>query len=345
MEPCSGTLNRRLKTIGVLGLVALLGVAVVPGAASAAAVKSTNWKLTAGAQSHDQGIQANAFLPHDVSVNVGDKITWTVATGEFHTVTFLSGAAPPPLIAIGPNGPDINPVAGAPSRTQPGTDTYAGSGFFNSGLLVQGQSYTIGFGQTGDFSYQCLVHSEMKSVVHVRGAGTQTRQTQALVDVAGRAEAARLLGQGFGLEGQGLGAAFRSGRDSVTAGIGKLIPGVATLAVVRFEPQMRIAHVGDTVTWSNLDPEFPHTITFGTEPSGGPFGAFAPSGIDSLGTPTTPGHATLTAPGQSVNSGFIGANLPFGTQFKATFTTPGTYSYICALHDVLGMVGTILVIR
>jgi len=77
------------------------------------------------------------------------------------------------------------------------------------------------------------------------------------------------------------------------------------------------AHVGDTVTWPNLEPEFPHTITFGTEPSGGPFGAFAPSGVDA------PGHATLTAPGQSVNSGFIGADLPFGTQFRATFTAPG----------------------
>ena len=100
MEWRFGTLNRRLNAMVALGLVALLGVAVVPGAASAAAVKPTNWKLTAGAQSHDEGIQANAFLPHDVAVNVGDTITWTVATGEFHTVTFLSGANPPPFIAL-----------------------------------------------------------------------------------------------------------------------------------------------------------------------------------------------------------------------------------------------------
>lgn len=342
MDRCSGTLNRRFKTIGMLGLVALLGVAVVPGAASAAAVTSTNWKLTAGAQSRDEGIQANAFLPHDVSVNVGDTITWTVATGEFHTVTFLSGAAPPPLIAIGPNGPDINPAAGFPSRTLPGIDTYPGSGIFNSGLLNEGDKYTLGFGKAGDFLYQCLVHSEMKSVVHVHSAGTPTRQTQALVDSAGRAEAARLIGRGVGLQGQGLGAALRSGRTAVTAGIGALIPGVATLAVVRFEPQTQTVHVGDTITWSNLDPEFPHTVTFGTEPGGGPFGTFLPSGFDPQ---ATPGHATLTAPGQSVNSGFIGADLPFGTQFKATFTAPGTYSYICALHDELGMVGTIKVVR
>ena len=31
MDRCSGTLNRRFKTIGMLGLVALLGVAVRAG--------------------------------------------------------------------------------------------------------------------------------------------------------------------------------------------------------------------------------------------------------------------------------------------------------------------------
>jgi plastocyanin len=45
-----------------------------------------------------------------------------------------------------------------------------------------------------------------------------------------------------------------------------------------------------------------------------------------------------------VNSGFIGAGLPAGTTFSATFTKPGTYAYICALHDELGMVGTVVVL-
>jgi len=95
--------------------------------------------------------------------------------------------------------------------------------------------------------------------------------------------------------------------------------------------------VGETVTWTNRDPETPHTITFGTEPAGGQLAAFAPSGID------RPGHATISAVGQSVNSGFTGQGVPFGTQFQVTFTAPGTYTYICALHDDLGMVGTITV--
>ena len=44
------------------------------------------------------------------------------------------------------------------------------------------------------------------------------------------------------------------------------------------------------------------------------------------------------------NSGFTGADFPFGTTFAATFTAPGRYHFICALHDDLGMTGTIVVL-
>jgi plastocyanin len=107
---------------------------------------------------------------------------------------------------------------------------------------------------------------------------------------------------------------------------------------MRFLPDRTVVRAGQTVTWTNRDPETPHTVTFGEEPGGGPLGAFAPAGTDG------PGHATLSAPDQAVNSGFIGAGLPAGTTFSATFTKPGTYAYICALHDELGMVGTVVVL-
>ena len=90
-----------------LGTLALVATAVLPGAASAAS--PTNWKLDAGAASNDQAIQVNAFLPREISINVGDTITWTNPAGEFHTVSFLSGGARPDLIIVGPGGPDINP--------------------------------------------------------------------------------------------------------------------------------------------------------------------------------------------------------------------------------------------
>jgi plastocyanin len=35
---------------------------------------------------------------------------------------------------------------------------------------------------------------------------------------------------------------------------------------------------------------------------------------------------------------------PLGvTRFRVTFTVPGTFNYICSLHDNLGMKGTVIV--
>jgi hypothetical protein len=72
------------------------------------------------------------------------------------------------------------------------------------------------------------------------------------------------------------------------------------------------------VAWTNRDPETPHTITFGPEPAGGQLGASAPSGA------VVAGHATLSSTDEAANSGVIGAGLPFGISFTATFTSAGT---------------------
>jgi plastocyanin len=54
-----------------------------------------------------------------------------------------------------------------------------------------------------------------------------------------------------------------------------------------------------------------------------------------------------------LNTGLLGAALqdqtaqtPLGlTTARITFTTPGTYDYYCVLHDDLGMVGTVVVLK
>jgi plastocyanin len=98
-----------------------------------------------------------------------------------------------------------------------------------------------------------------------------------------------------------------------------------------------------------FDPITPHTITFGTEP-GNPI---PPSGnvtVDADGAL----HATISSTSDNVHSGFIMSapqeriglpQAPFGsTRFRITFTAPGVYPYICALHDDLGMKGRIVVL-
>ena len=173
----------------------------------------------------------------------------------------------------------------------------------------------------------------------------------------GRSEGAGLIGQGLGLLAQGLAAAIQASpiqHTAVTAGIGEVFRGVGSVAVERFLPEQRVVHVGQSVTWTNRDPESPHTVTFGTLPQDQvPPGRTLPEQPGSLGptgnTPGSlaPGQGTLNAPPSSsqwLSSGYLGAGRPLGTSFNVTFEAPGTYPYYCALHDVLGMRGTIVVV-
>jgi plastocyanin len=324
--------RRAAARLGVgLSGAAIALAAFVPAAAAAAPVE---WQAGAGVSTASEAIQANTFLPRELTVNVGDRITWHLNSGEFHTVTFLSGAAAPPFITIGPNGPELNPAAVAPS----GGPTYDGTGIASSGLLVKGQQYALGFTKTGTYPFLCLIHAGMAGTVHVQDAGSAYPRSQAQYDTQSLVTGNRLLATGRTLSARTLAAARASGPGQAAVGTGASTGVDGSLAVMRFLPGKLVVHAGDSVTWANEDPETPHTITFGEEPGGGPLGAFAPSGA------AVPGHATLTSPDEAANSGFVGAGLPFGTTFTATFVNPGTYHFICALHDDLGMKGTVVVL-
>ena len=124
--------------------------------------------------------------------------------------------------------------------------------------------------------------------------------------------------------------------------------GAQIVSVMRFLPGTTVVNVGDTIEWTNLDPETPHTVTFGLEPSN-PVPPSAGVTVESDGAE----HAVLTSSSDSVNSGFIVAarqdrtglaQSPLAvTRFRVTFTSPGTFDYFCALHDDLGMVARVIV--
>jgi len=313
-----------------IGLAAGLFVAAT-AAPAALAADPVGWQATAGTSTRDEAVQVNAFLPKNLTVDVGDSITWTLRSGEFHTVTFPSGTEPPPYIAPIGGVPQLNPAAVAPS----GGPSYDGTAFNNSGLLFGGQQFTLGFTKAGTYSFLCLIHAGMAGSVHVQDAGTRYPASQATWNTATRVAANRFQAAGRALQARSLAGARSSG--TVAAGAGAELPGAGSIAVMRFLPSRIVVHAGETVTWVNNDPETPHTVTFGEEPGGGPLGSFLPSGVDG------PGHATLSSTSQSVNSGFTGE--PFlGTHFSATFTAPGTYHFICALHDDLGMTGNVVVL-
>lgn len=81
-------------------------------------VAAAQLQVVTGAQSHDAGRQALAFLPNELWVHVNDSITWTFPTPEIHTVTFLKQDAVPQQVR--PPRPGL-PGGGCPGTTPDGS--------------------------------------------------------------------------------------------------------------------------------------------------------------------------------------------------------------------------------
>lgn len=103
-------------------------------AAAAPSYATTQWHAKAGAQSADMGRQAMAFLPNEMWIHAGDKITWTFNANEIQTVTFLvAGEVRTPFQVGCPPGPPpgVTPtdrawtarIASTPAPRLPGSAT------------------------------------------------------------------------------------------------------------------------------------------------------------------------------------------------------------------------------
>jgi plastocyanin len=210
----------------------------------------------------------------------------------------------------------------------------------------------VQFPHAGNYKLVCLVHLRMTGAVHVLNPPEPLPYNQAAYDRHATQQQAELLADASGLGGRGIATAQQSAPNAVTAGIDAITAtggGSNVATVMRFLGGPTIVRVGDTVEWTSLAPTVFHTITFGTEP----VNAFPPSPLSIPIDPDGVRHAVISSPNDSVNSGVIGSpnqeavgspQLPLDfTRFRVTFTAPGTFNYICALHDDLGMKGTVVV--
>jgi plastocyanin len=322
----------------------LLAVVVPPGALRA----QWQWHAAVGAQSKDLGHQALAFLPNELWIHEGDTITWKFEVDEIHTVTFLKTAPTPqprPPFPVGCPGFSSSPA------------TFDGTTCVTTPPLVIGQQFSVTFPKKGNYELVCLVHPTMTGVVHVLDASTPLPFDQQDYTEQAADQRKDLLsdvdhGDHDGHDGHHgwkeehlLGHGVVAGTGEITANGG----GSQTLSIMRFSHDDIRIHVGDTVEWTNDDPVTPHTITFGTEPAD----PMPPSGNVTLDADGAR-HATIHSSADSAHSGFIVAapqertflpQAPLGvTRFRVTFTSAGTYPYICALHDDLGMKGNIIVV-
>jgi plastocyanin len=337
-------MNSKKLASFVVVFVAVLGALAISQTVQA----QQTWQATLGAQSKDMGKQVVAFLPNEMWIHAGDSINWTSASGDIHTVSFLiAGQA------------YTNFNVGCPGFSPSGT-SFNGSTCVSAPPLNQGQNYTVQFPKAGNYKVVCLVHSAMTGVIHVLPTTAALPHDQAFYNDEAADQTKSILadadmdmdhpgdGNGKGM----LAARVLPGKNSVVAGIGEMAntaAGFESLSVVRFLGASIQVRVGDTVEWTNLDPALPHTVTFGTEPlNPGP-----PSSNVTLDADGAR-HATLNAVGDSAHSGFLVAaaqdqagvpqSPPGATVFRVTFTHAGTYDYICALHDTMGMVGKVVVL-
>jgi plastocyanin len=358
-----------MKTAKIFGLqLTSLAAAALIGAAAPSAAAATQWMARVGAQSPDLGSQAQAFLPNEIWIHPGDSIRWTLGATEIHTVTFLTATEvrPPnfgPVFGVGVGCPQV------PGGATPDGAAFDGSSCVNSGLLGQGpvtqgpglQSYSVTFPAIGNFKLSCLVHLYMQGTIHVLPASALLPHDQAFYDAEAMRLGASLVATPSGLRGlenlDQIETQDNSQPATVTAGIGAVLTtsgaGGQQLSLVRFLQPVIVVRVNDTVEWTNHDPAEPHTVTFfppGTEPTDPRLpstNVTQPSGGDGAL------EATISSPTDKVNSGLLAlANedqkgLPENplavTHFRVTFKTPGTYNYICSLHDNLGMMGTVIV--
>src|SRR5216683_5082945 len=316
----------------------VLAILIVPQAVQA------QWHATVGAQSKDKGHQALAFLPNEIWIHAGDSITWTFPTDEIHTVSFLKSGQT-----------RLSRLVGCPGFTMGESAIFDGSICVTTASLVKGQTFTVTFPIAGNFKLVCLVHANMTAVIHVLPLSEPLPHDQDFYDEQAAKERHDLLSdtdKGTDHDGDHERSddsdRALSSSNGVTAGTGEIVAtggGSQSLSIMRFLHRTTVVHVGETVEWTNSDPVTPHTITFGIEPAN-PNPPSANVTLDADGAR----HALITSPADTVHSGFIVAppqdriglaQAPLGvTRFRVTFTSPGVFPYICALHDDVGMKGT-----
>jgi plastocyanin len=332
--------------------LALFAAAAVLMAGLATRLQAVEWRATVGAQNPDRGSQALAFLPNELWIYAGDTIRWSFPTHERHTLTFLQpGQIRPPGF-----GPIFDVPVGCPGITPTGA-SFDGSTCVTTGILKDpsAPTYSVHFPAAGNFKFVCLLHADMTGVIHVLNLSETLPHDQAFYDRQARSERTMLLSEASRLQGRkSSGDEERRDGNDVAAGAGEIVTttgaGSHTVSLMRFLRETIVVRVGEMVEWTSLDPSINHTVTFGTEPADPrPFSPNVTSAADGVR------QAVIGSPTDNVNSGFLSLapqdraglaqSAPRVARFRVTFTVPGVFNYICAIHDELGMNGTVIVRR
>jgi plastocyanin len=370
-----------LATVLLVALPAGSGPVRIADAQTASAASRTVTVLVGGGQ---DTIVVDSYLPQTLRIRVGDTILWKFNGDEnhhFHTVTFSGGSFPGPTRALTGGrpgevrpGPWVpvpggqpgelmrNPVEAWPTRKAGAPiETYDGTTFVNSGHMrfhprVAGmpaaKEFALTFTKPGVYHYACALHPHMQGTIEVVRTDAGDVQSQAQIDTQAKAETdyllaligkARELGKTPRSEPGPNGSSFWFVRAAAFDPSGEMRG-----LLFDFLPKNLSVKAGDTVIWEYADP---HTVTFNPTPPtpepfivrphlGGPPLLIQNPKVD---RPFKP--AAAYDPMQYFNSGVLGNTVSRGSSWALTFDKPGVYEYICALHEPMGMKGTITVVQ
>jgi plastocyanin len=118
-----------------------IGLFAVPGAFADATVENAVGSATPGCEETNE-----CFIPHTVTIGVGETVTWENTDNAAHTATS-------------------------------GTPTDGGDGIWDSSLMMVGGSFTQTFDEAGTYPYFCMVHPWMQGTVIVGGSASEPADT------------------------------------------------------------------------------------------------------------------------------------------------------------------------
>jgi plastocyanin len=333
-------------------------------AGQASAANYTIWAgpgfLKAAPAGAPEMADANLFFPRRLEIHVGDKVTFK--SDGFHTATYLGThkASEFPIFTPALDKSTYSGVAdvtGNPfyfnglskfSYNIPQVFAPSGSNVINGGAdvhnsgILDKKGYTYRFTKPGDYVFRCLVHSMMSVHVVVKPKAARVQpMTRVLTATAAELNSAVATAKK-------LDKVTPQAANTVYAGVGQQVPG-GSIELMAFKPQKLRVKVGTTVTFQLNSPMEIHNMVFGPAD-------YLKQSFKALDlVPQGPGqpnqvwpfffygtdaaqNGIYTFPGSASHgngffaTGLLGPASPLPRTLKITFTSPGTYKYICGIH-------------
>jgi plastocyanin len=347
-------MRRRLS----LFLAAATALALLAVPATAGAKTWTAWAGSPGKAPSGTPKQAslNLFFPSTLKIHQGDSVR--IKNNEFHTASFLAKGQkfPSPFTpdAAGATYTDLNDAAGNPfyfngkpklqynpavfgpvgSTTVSDTKEHSSGAY---GKPLGKSAVTYKFSRRGSYTLLCLIHPGMKAKITVAAAKRAVPSTAAVT-----AQIAREASAGY----TNVKSALQSkpAANVVYAGVG------ARATNLSYLPAKLTVKAGTAVDFVNRSASEPHNVTFGPKDyldawfkqtdqlPQGPGSPNQLTPIDAFGT-DPPGDNGWVYDGTNHGNGFFATPViddipggPLAGSSRVTFTKPGTYHYICAIH-------------